>query len=89
MAEFRIASLSILVTAAALAVAGCASAPEQYASASRECKIVPADFVDHPKKNPTPAERAEAQLKMQRFAYSRGGYTLGNSMPVDAVRDCY
>jgi len=87
MHAFRIFPLSALA-AAALILGGCAtSAPEQYAS--RECKIVPADFVDHPKKNPTRTEQAEAQLKMQRFAYSRGGYGLGNNMPMDAVRDCY
>ena len=86
MTRFHSYSLPILA-AAAIVLAGCASAPEQYAS--RECKIVPADFVNQPKKNPTPAEQAEAQLKMQRFAYSRGGSGLGNNMPMDAVRDCY
>jgi hypothetical protein len=87
MHEFRIFPLSALAVAA-LILGGCAtSAPEQYAS--RECKIVPADFVDHPKKSPTPVEQAEAQLRMQRYAYSRGGYAIGNNMPMDAVRDCY
>jgi len=69
-----------------LAVAACASAPDQYAS--RDCKIVPADFPNVPKKNPTSAEQAEAQLKMQRFAYSHG-YNTGTDMPGQAVRDCY
>lgn len=87
MSEFRIFPLAALA-AAALLLGGCAtSAPEQYAS--RDCKIVPADFVNQPKKNPTPAEQAEAQLKMQRFAYSRGGYGIGTNMPIEAVKDCY
>jgi hypothetical protein len=87
MSEFRIFPLAALA-AAALLLGGCAtSAPEQYAS--RDCKVVPADFVNQPKKNPTPAEQAEAQLKMQRFAYSRGGYGIGTNMPIEAVKDCY
>jgi hypothetical protein len=77
-----------LLIPAALIVAACASTgPDQYAS--RECKVVPGKFVNVPKKDPTPAERAEALLKMQRFAYSRGGYGTGTNMPADAVRDCY
>jgi hypothetical protein len=77
-----------LLLPAALIVTACASsAPEQYAS--RECKIVPGQFVNVPKKDPTPAERAEAVLKMQRFAYSRGGYGTGINMAAEAVRDCY
>lgn len=86
MSAIRLLSLPVLI-ASALFVAGCASGPEQYAS--RECKVVPADFIDHPTKNPTAAEQAEAKLKMQRFAYSRGGYGTGTNMPLDAVRDCY
>ena len=77
----------ILFLIPALAVAACASSPEQYAS--KECKVVPGQFVNVPKKDPTPAERAEAQLKMQRFAYARGGYGTGTNMPLEAVRDCY
>ena len=80
-------SYRILILVPALAVAACASTPEQYAS--KECKIVPATFVNVPKKDPSAAERAEAQLKMQRFAYSRQSYNLGNDMPAQAVRDCY
>ena len=79
-------SYRILILVPTLAVAACASTPEQYAS--KECKVVPATFVNVPKKDPSPAERAEAQLKMQRFAYMRQNYNL-NDMPVQAVRDCY
>jgi hypothetical protein len=86
MTHCRIVAL-MAAAAAALTLAGCASTPEQYAS--RECKIAPADFIDHPKKNPTRAEQAAAEFKVQRLAYAHGGYTLGNSMLVDAVRDCY
>jgi hypothetical protein len=77
----------ILILIPLLSIAACASAPDQYAS--KECKIVPATFVNVPKKDPTAAERAEAQLKMQRFAYGRANYNLGNDMPAQAVRDCY
>ena len=80
--------LALLVPA--LFVAACASttpAP-QYAS-SADCKVVPGRFVNVPKKNPTPAEQAEAELKMQRFAYSRGIYSRGTDMPAEAVRNCY
>ena len=74
----------------ALLVAACASnaTTAQYAG-NTDCKIVPGQFVNVPKKNPTPAEQAEAELKMQRFAYSRGGYGRGTDMPADAVRNCY
>ena len=77
----------ILFLAPAVFIAACASAPDQYAA--KECKIVPGQFVNVPKKDPTSAERAEAQLKMQRFAYARGGYGTGTNMPAEAVRDCY
>ena len=77
----------ILLLISALSIAGCASAPNQYAS--KECKVVPATFANVPTKNPTPAERAEAELKMQRFAYTRPGYNTGNDMPAQVVRDCY
>ena len=87
MPAFRILPLSALAASALLLGACATSAPELYAS--RDCKIVPADFVNHPKKNPTPAEQADAQLRMQRFAYARGGYSVGSNMPADAVRDCY
>jgi hypothetical protein len=80
--------LRTLVLIPIVALAACASAPEQYA-ANTECKVVPADFVNVPKKNPTPADRAEAELRMQRFAYSRPGYIVGNDLPSQAVRDCY
>ena len=87
MPEFRILPLCALAASALLLGACATSTPELYAS--RDCKIVPADFVNQPKKNPTSAEQAEAQLRMQRYAYSRGGYGVGTNMPVDAVRDCY
>jgi hypothetical protein len=81
-------SLRVLILVPVLAVAACASTPPEQL-ASKECKVVPADFVGVPKKDPTPAERAEAELKMQRFAYSRPGYNPGTDMPAQAVRDCY
>ena len=87
MPEFRILPLCALAASALLLGACATSTPELYAS--RDCKIVPADFVNQPKKNPTAAEQAEAQLKMQRLAYARGGYTPGSNMMADAVKDCY
>lgn len=79
----------ILFLAPALLLAACASTTPDEQYAAKECKIVPGQFVNVPKQNPTDAERAEAQLRMQRFAYSRGGYGTGTNMPADAVRDCY
>ena len=72
--------------------AGCASMqasqPEQLAA--RNCKAVPADFVNRPTKNPTPAESAEAQLKLSRLAAQRGGYANpGATLLPDLARDCY
>ena len=85
MCAFR---LALLVPA--LFVAACAStAPTAQYANNTDCKIVPGQFVNVPKKNPTPVEQAEAELKMQRFAYSRGGYGRGTDMPADAVRNCY
>lgn len=80
----------LALLAPALAVAACAStAPTPQYARSTECKIVPGQFVNVPKKNPTAAEQAEAELKMQRFAFSRGSYGRGNDMPSEAVRECY
>jgi hypothetical protein len=72
-----------------LFLAACASSPPPQQLAKTECKVVPGTFVNVPKKDPTPAEQAEAQLKLQRFAYARGGYGVGTNMPAEAVRDCY
>ena len=80
---------ALLLLVPAFFLAACASSPETQQLASRECKVVPGQFVNVPKKNPTPAEQAEAQLKLQRFAYARGGYGTGTNMPAEAVRDCY
>ena len=75
--------------ASALFVAGCAStAPTPQYAAGTDCKIVPGQFVNVPKKNPSPAEQAEAELKMQRFAYSRANFGRGTDMPAEAVRNC-
>ena len=72
----------------ALFVAACASTtPEPQYASSKECKIVPGKFVNVPRRDATPAEQAEAELKMQRFAYSR--YRTLDDMPARAVRDCY
>jgi hypothetical protein len=80
---------AVLLLVPTFVLAACASSPQSQQLASRECKVVPGTFVDVPKKNPTPAEQAEAQLKLQRFAYERGGYGVGTNMPAEAVRDCY
>ncbi len=82
-------SAKLLLLVPALFLAACASSPETQQLASTNCKIVPGQFVNVPKKNPTAAEQAEAQLKMQRFAYSRGGIGVGTNMAQDAVKDCY
>ena len=85
-------SRTFLLIPAALFVAACASTTSSTApnyAKSTDCKIVPARFVNVPKKDATPAEQAEAELKLQRFAYSRGAYGRGIDMPSDAVRDCY
>jgi hypothetical protein len=72
------------------ALAACASTtPTAQYAASTDCKIVPGQFVNVPKKNPTAAEQAEAELKMARFAYSRPGYGRLTDMPSEAVRNCY
>lgn len=81
--------LPALVSSMALVVTGCGTtsgAPQQIAS--RDCKVVPADFVGKPKKNPTRAEQAEAELKLSRFAASSGGYGIGNSLVSDINREC-
>jgi hypothetical protein len=67
-------SYRILVLIPILAVAACASSPEQYA-ANTECKVVPATFVNVPKKETDARRAAEAEMKMQRFA------TRGPSQP--------
>ena len=80
----------LVLLAPALVVAACAStAPTAQYADSTDCKIVPGQFVNVPKKNPTPVEQAEAELKMQRFAYSRPSYGRGYDMPSEAVRNCY
>ena len=80
--------LALLVPA--LFVAACAStAPTAQYASNADCKIVPGQFVNVPKKNPSRVEQAEAELMMQRFAYSRAGYGRGTDMPADAVRNCY
>ena len=83
-------TIRLALLAPALLVAACAStSPTAQYAGSTDCKIVPGQFVNVPKKNPTPAEQAEAELKMQRFAYSRGAYGRGTDMPAEAVRNCY
>ena len=80
--------LPVALSLAALLVAGCASTtPEKYAA--RDCKIVVADFPNKPSKNVTRAEQAEAEMKMSRLAYSRGGYGIGNNLVADITRECY
>ena len=80
--------IGVMIPVAAFFVAGCASTPSGQVAA-RECKIVAADFVNKPTKNPTPAEQAEAEMQMSRLAASRGGYRAGTNLISDAARDCY
>ncbi|MEO8134716.1 MAG: hypothetical protein ABI831_12145 [Betaproteobacteria bacterium] len=70
-----------------LFLTACASAPDQLAS--RECKVVVADFAGKPSKDVNRAEQAAAEMRVARLAYSRGGYTSGNNLVADVVRDCY
>ena len=82
----------LTVVSALVALSGCASMdassqPQQLAS--RDCKAVPADFVNRPTKNPTRAELAAAEMKLSRLAIERGGYTgIGNSTLSDLAREC-
>ena len=94
MSTFRSSALPTvtLVALAAMVATGCASMrdsqPTQYAS--RDCKAVPADFPNRPKKQPTAAEQAEARLALGRLAAERGGYSgIGNNLVSDLNRDCY
>ena len=85
-------AVTAVVSAVTLLGAGCASmdgsAPPQQL-ASRECKAVPADFVNRPTKNPTRAERAGAEMKLSRLAIERGNYNgIGNSTLSDLAREC-
>ena len=85
-------SLVPLIALAAMAAAGCASMQDSQTTqyAARECKAVPADFPNRPKKQPTVAEQAEARLALGRLAAERGGYSgIGNSLLSDLNRDCY
>jgi hypothetical protein len=81
------------IAMAATMAAGCASMdgsqPDHYA-AKRDCKAVPATFVDRPKKEPSSIEQAEARLKLGRLAAERGGTGgIGNNTLSDLNRDCY
>ena len=85
-------ALLATVVAAATVTAGCASISSdkspQYAA--RECKAVPATFPNRPKKDVSPAEQAEARLKLGRLAAERGRYGgIGNDLLSDLNRDCY
>jgi hypothetical protein len=80
--------IPVLILAPVLLLAGCASAPSEQAAA-RECKIAVADFAGKPKKNVTPAEQAAAEMRINRLAYARGGYGIGNNVFADLNRDCY
>ena len=88
-------SVSLAMAAAAVAMtAGCASMQGSDSKssnyASRDCKAVPATFVNRPKKDASPAEQAEARLKLGRLAAERGGYGgIGNDTLSDLNRECY
>ena len=89
----HIVSPMVFVLLAAVALlAGCAQmqagqGDQPVQLAARNCKVVPADFVGKPKKNPTAAERAEAELKMSRFAFERGGNRIDGTLN-EIARDC-
>ena len=82
----------LTIVSAVVSLSGCASMdassqPQQLAS--RDCKAVPADFVNRPTKSPTRAERAEAEMKLSRLAVERGGYRgIGHSTLSDLAREC-
>lgn len=82
------ALIPVALLASAFVAIGCASTPsEKYAAA--QCKIVVADFPNKPSKNVSRAEQAEAEMRMSRLAYARGGYGIGNNLFADVTRDCY
>ena len=78
----------VMMLAAVFVVAGCASAPPEQL-ASRECKVVVADFPGKPSKNVTRAEQAEAEMRVNRLAYARGNYGIGTNLVADIARECY
>ena len=80
-------AVTLLAGGCASMQAGQAGQSNQYAS--RDCKAVPADFVDRPKKNASSIEQTEARLKLGRLAAERGGYGgIGNNTLSDLARDC-
>jgi len=79
--------IAVMTCAPALLVAGCASTPPEQL-ASRECKVVVADFAGKPSKNTTPIEQAAAEMRMSRLANERGGYWNGPNVFADLARDC-
>ena len=79
---------SFALAAAVAVLAGCAATTGPDQLAARECKVAAADFANKPKKDPTAAEKAEAELKVSRLAWQRGGYANGNNVFADAMRDC-
>lgn len=85
MSTHRLLLLSLLSPVALLAA--CASTPDQVAS--RDCKVVVADFPGRPAKNVSSAEQALAQMRVSRLAAERGGYASGPNLAADAARDCY
>jgi hypothetical protein len=80
--------IPVVILAPVLFVAGCASTPSEQL-ATRECKIVVADFAGKPSKNVTLAEQAAAEMRMSRLAYQHGGYGTGTNLFADVTRDCY
>lgn len=84
----------LTIVSALVSLSGCASMDASSQAqpqplASRDCKAVPADFVNHPTKNPTRVERAAAEMKLSRLAIERGGYNgIGNSTLSDLAREC-
>lgn len=82
----------LTIVSAVVSLSGCASMdassqPQQLAA--RDCKAVPADFVNRPTRNPTRVEQAAAEMKLSRLAIERGGYNgIGNSTLSDLSRAC-
>ncbi len=86
MSALRFA-IPVMILAPVLLAAGCASAPPEQLAA-RDCKIKVADFPGKPSKSVTPAERAEAELRVSRLASQRGGYAATNNLAADITREC-
>ena len=80
-------SIPVMILAALLLAAGCASTPAEQLAA-RDCKVAVADFAGKPLKDISPAEQAAAEMRVSRLAYASGGYRSGTSLLGDISREC-